>query len=167
MNSFFVSCAEKAESLLGTAEDKETTEQESRKPPEQEVGPFPPCPLTAAFVSIPLLLSCMSSHASSHLQPPLVVLQRPLLSNLDTSFQQPFSPSSSLLLLLSSPSPQPPSVSLSLRRPPALIRRLRPRGRLTVTRARQALKTKRGRIGAERRRPPQRRRRLPTRGSRL
>ncbi|XP_075881199.1 chromodomain-helicase-DNA-binding protein 5 isoform X2 [Nelusetta ayraudi] len=30
---------EKAESLLGTAEDKETTEQESRKPPEQEKTP--------------------------------------------------------------------------------------------------------------------------------
>lgn len=88
-----MSCAEKAESLLGsTAEDKETTEQESRKPPEQEVGPFPPCPLTAALVSTSLLLSCMSSHASSHLQPPLIVLKRPLLSNLDTSFQQPFSP---------------------------------------------------------------------------
>lgn len=39
------------------------------------MGPFPPCPLTAAFVSISLLLSCVSSHASSHLQPPLIILK--------------------------------------------------------------------------------------------
>lgn len=40
-----MSCVEKTESLLGAAEDKETTEQESRKLPEQEVGPFPSLPV--------------------------------------------------------------------------------------------------------------------------
>lgn len=159
-----MSCAEKAESLLGTAEDKETTEQESRKPPEQEVGPFLPCPLTAAFVSISFLLSCMSSHASSHLQPPLIILKG-LCCQTWTPFSNnvfPCPPPPAFFSL-----PTPAVCFPSLRRPPALIRRLRPRGRLTVTRARQALKTKHGRIGAERRRPPQRRSRLPTRGSRL
>lgn len=109
MNSFLASCAEKAESLLGTAEDKEPTEQESRKPQEQEVGPLPPCPLTAAFVSISFLLSCMSSHASSHLQPPLIILKG-LRCQTWTPFSTTFSPV--LLLLLSSPSPHPLSASL-------------------------------------------------------
>lgn len=166
MHYFFMSFVEKAESLLGTAEDKETTEQESRKPLEQEVGPFPPCPLTAAFASNSFLLSCMSSHASSHLEPPLIILKGPCCQTLDTFFNN----------LFSCP-PLPPFAFFSLRtltvcfpslrRPPAPIRRLRPRGRLTATRARRARKTKHGRRGAERRRPPQRRSRLPTRGSRL
>lgn len=93
-NPCFTSFAEKAESLVGTAEDKETPEQESRKPPEQEVGPFPPCPLTAAFVSTSFLLSCMSSHASSHLEPPLITLKG-LCCQTWTPFSTTFSPSTS------------------------------------------------------------------------
>lgn len=162
-----MSCVEKTESLLGAAEDKETTEQESRKLPEQEVGPFPPCSLSTTLVSILFLLSCLSSHASSRFEPHLWSSKASAVKP-GHLFQQPFSlssSSSSRCCFLLSP---PPAVCFpSLRRPPALIRRLRPRGRLTVTRARQPAKKKHRRRGAEPRRPPQRRNRLPTRGSRL
>uniref|UniRef100_A0A8C4I9D3 DNA helicase n=1 Tax=Dicentrarchus labrax TaxID=13489 RepID=A0A8C4I9D3_DICLA len=49
----------KTDSLLGTAEDKETTEQDSKKVSEQEVSPFF-LPLSITFISI--LLYCLVHH---------------------------------------------------------------------------------------------------------
>lgn len=103
----------------------------------------------------------MSSHGSSHFNhAPLP--QRALLSNLDT-----FSTYPSVLLLLSSLSCCCPVGFSSLRRPPVLIQHLYLRRRLTVTRARRALKRKLEKRGAEPSPPPQRRSHLPTKRSRL
>lgn len=108
-----------------------------------------------------LLLSCMSSHGSSHFNhAPLP--QRALLSNLDTVSTYP-----SVLLLLSSLSCCCPVAFSSLRRPPVPIQHLYLRRRLTATRARRAPKRKLEKRGAEPSPPPQRRSHLPTKRSRL
>lgn len=87
------------ESLSGIAEDKETTEQDNKKPSEQEVSPLFPLPLsiTRILFSFYCLVYRLMVHHTHHAHHPL----KTLLSNLDTVELTslsclPFSPAAAL-----------------------------------------------------------------------
>lgn len=92
------------ESLLGTAEDKETSEQESRKSSEQEVSPFLPCPLTAPFIFISFY--CLVCLLTVHHTLNTLLFLRGLCCQTWTPFQ--LTPPSSFCFFLS------PAVALSV-----------------------------------------------------
>uniref|UniRef100_A0A8D0A7C9 DNA helicase n=1 Tax=Sander lucioperca TaxID=283035 RepID=A0A8D0A7C9_SANLU len=93
----------KSESLLGTAEDKETTEQDSKKLSEQEVSPFFPFHYPSLSFCSPLL-SCPSSHGSSHFNHTHLIIFRRRVCQTSTPFNLSLCPLPTFSLLLLLPS---------------------------------------------------------------
>lgn len=155
--------AEKTESLLGTAEDKETTEQDGKKLSEQEVSPlFFFSSTIHHFNSV--LLYCLFRLLMVHHTSTALILLRGLFCQTWTPFNSPLCPLPTFLFLLLLPCLVcfPPS---PLSRPPVQIQHLR--RQLTAKRARPAQKRKQEMSETELSRPPQRRSHLPTKKSPL